>query len=272
MRLEPGQVAVVTGAASGIGRALADAFAARGLHIVAVDVEAEPLHAAAEGIRTATGVDVLDVALDVTDADALLRLRDAVLDRFGRVDVLCNNAGVVGPRVPTWEQRPEDWSWVVNVNLWGVVHGLAAFLPVMIDIGRGHVVNTASIAGLVPVRGGGRAPYAASKYAVVGLSETLQVELAEHAPDVHVTVLCPGPVATRILEAERNRPTSLQPPAVPDAPLPQAFTTGWPSMSPSVVAAQVLDAIETERLFVVPSPETVEDIRARTARLDADLP
>jgi NAD(P)-dependent dehydrogenase (short-subunit alcohol dehydrogenase family) len=272
MRLEPGQVAVVTGAASGIGRALADAFAARGLHIVAVDVEAEPLRVAADEIRVANAIEVLDVAVDVTDAGALLRLRDVVLDRFGRVDVLCNNAGVVGPRVPTWEQRPEDWTWVVDVNLWGVVHGLAAFLPGMVDAGRGHVVNTASVAGLVPVRGGGRAPYAASKYAVVGVTENLQIELAEHAPDVHVTVLCPGPVATRILEAERNRPASLQTPAVSEAPVPQAFTTGWPSMPPDVVAQQVLDAIEANRLFVVPSPETVQDIRERTERLYADLP
>jgi NAD(P)-dependent dehydrogenase (short-subunit alcohol dehydrogenase family) len=272
MRLEPGQVAVVTGAASGIGRALAEAFAARGLHIVAVDVEAEPLAAAAEEIRTAFGVEVLDVVVDVTDAEALLRLRDDVLDRFGRVDVLCNNAGVVGPRVPTWQQRREDWTWVVDVNLWGVVHGLAAFLPAMVEAGCGYVVNTASIAGLTPVPGGGRAPYAATKYAVVGLSETLQVELAEHAPGVHVTVLCPGPVATRILEAERNRPAALQMPAVPEAPVPQAFTSRWPSMSPDVVAQQVLDAIEADRLFVVPSSETVQDIRERTARLYADLP
>jgi NAD(P)-dependent dehydrogenase (short-subunit alcohol dehydrogenase family) len=272
MRLEPGQVAVVTGGASGIGRALADAFASRSLHVVVTDVEVEPLRVAAEEIRAANDVDVLDVAVDVTDADAVLRLRDAVLDRFGRVDVLCNNAGVVGPRVPTWQQRPEDWTWVVDVNLWGVVHGLAAFLPAMVEAGRGHIVNTASIAGLTPVPGGGRAPYAASKYAVVGLSETLHVELAEHAPALHVTVLCPGPVATRILEAERNRPASLQVPVLEKASAPQAFASRWPSMAPAEVAQQVLDAIEAEQLFVVPSPETVEDIRARTARLDADLP
>ena len=272
MRLEPGQVAVVTGAASGIGRALGDAFASRSLHVAVVDVEVEPLRVAAEEIRSANDVDVLDVAVDVTDADAVLRLRDAVLDRFGRVDVLCNNAGVVGPRVPTWQQRPEDWTWVVDVNLWGVVHGLAAFLPLLVEANHGHVVNTASIAGLVPVPGGGNAPYAASKYAVVGLTETLAIELAEHAPGVHATVLCPGPVATRIYEAERNRPAALRGSGAAPEPLAPGFAHGWPSMPPSVVAEQVLDAIEKERLFLVPTPETVEDIRARTARLDADLP
>jgi NAD(P)-dependent dehydrogenase (short-subunit alcohol dehydrogenase family) len=187
--------------------------------------------------------------------------------------VLCNNAGVVGPRVPTWQHRLEDWTWVVDVNLWGVVHGLAAFLPVLVEAGRGHIVNTASIAGLVPVPGGGNAPYAATKYAVVGLTETLQVELAEHAPGVHVTVLCPGPVATRIFEAERNRPAALRVPAgTSPPPLPPAFAHRWPSMQPSDVAALVLDAIEADQLFVVPSPETVQDIRERTARLYADLP
>jgi NAD(P)-dependent dehydrogenase (short-subunit alcohol dehydrogenase family) len=271
MRLEPGQVAVVTGAASGIGRALADAFAARSLHVVLADVEAESLRAAADEIRAANDVSVLDAIIDVTNAEAVLRLRDVVLDRFGRVDVLCNNAGVVGPRVPTWQHRLEDWTWVVDVNLWGVVHGLAAFLPVMVEAGRGHVVNTASIAGLVPVPGGGNAPYAATKYAVVGLTETLQGELAEHAPGVHVTVLCPGPVTTRIHDAERNRPAALRGSGDAPAPLPPAFAHRWPSMPPAVVAEQVLDAIESERLFVVPSPGTVEDIRLRMARLDADL-
>jgi NAD(P)-dependent dehydrogenase (short-subunit alcohol dehydrogenase family) len=269
MRLEPGQVAVVTGAASGIGRALADAFAARSLHVVAADVERAALEAAAAEIR-GTGAEVLAVPVDVTDAAALLRLRDVVLDRFGRVDVLCNNAGVVGPRVPTWQHRLEDWTWVVDVNLWGVVHGLAAFLPVMVEASRGHIVNTASIAGLVPVRG--NAPYAATKYAVVGLTETLQVELAEHAPDVHVTVLCPGPVATRIFEAERNRPAALRVPAGTSPPLPAAFAHQWPSMPPTDVAMQVLRGIEADQLFVVPSRETVQDIRERTARLYADLP
>jgi NAD(P)-dependent dehydrogenase (short-subunit alcohol dehydrogenase family) len=269
MRLEPGQVAVVTGAASGIGRALADAFAARSLHVVAADVERAALEAAADEIR-GTGAEVLAVPVDVTDAAALLRLRDEVLDRFGRVDVLCNNAGVVGPRVPTWEHRLEDWTWVVDVNLWGVVHGLAAFLPVMVEAGRGHIVNTASIAGLVPVRG--NAPYAATKYAVVGLTETLQVELAEQAPGVHVTVLCPGPVATRIFEAERNRPAALRVPGPAATPVPPAFAHRWPSIPPSVVAEQVLDAIEADRLFVVSSPHTVPDIRQRIARLYADLP
>lgn len=272
MRLEAGQVAVVTGAASGIGQALAHAFAARSLHVVAADVERQPLDSTADGIRASAAADVLAAPLDVTDAAAMLRLRDVVLDRFGRVDVLCNNAGVVGPSIPTWQQRPEDWRWVVDVNLWGVVHGLAAFLPVMIEAGHGHVVNTASIAGLTPVPGGGNAPYAATKYAVVGLSETLAVELAEHAPGIHVTIVCPGPVTTRIRDAERNRPAALRVPAATAPPVPPVFAHRWPPIEPAVVAEQVLHAIEIEQLFLLPSPGTADDVRERTTRLYADLP
>ena len=272
MRLEPGQVAVVTGAASGIGHALAHAFAARKLRVVAADVEPQPLLEAADDISASTGGEVLSAPVDVADAAQMLDLRDVVLERFGRVDVLCNNAGVVGPRVPTWQQRPEDWAWTVNVNLWGVVNGLAAFLPMMVEAGRGHIVNTASIAGLAPVPGGGNAPYAATKYAVVGLSETLQVELADHAPGVHVTVVCPGPVTTRIRESERNRPATLRTRGDAGPPLPPVFANRWPPIQPADVAAQVLDAIEADRLFLLPSPGTATDVRERTARLHAQLP
>jgi NAD(P)-dependent dehydrogenase (short-subunit alcohol dehydrogenase family) len=270
MRLEPGQVAVVTGAASGIGHALATAFAQRGLSIVALDVEPGPLAAVADELRAA-GTPVHASQCDVTDADRFLQLRTEVLEQFGRVDVLCNNAGVVGPWLRTWEQRRQDWRWVIDVNLWGVINGLSAFLPAIVAAGRGHVVNVASIAGLAPVRRGRNAPYAASKYAVVGLSETLAVELMEHAPGVGVTVVCPGPVATRIREAERNRPAALR---GEDLPADDAAPFLSPSerIGASDVAAQVLDAIEANRLFLLPSPGTADGVRARNARLAADLP
>jgi NAD(P)-dependent dehydrogenase (short-subunit alcohol dehydrogenase family) len=261
MRLEPGQVAVVTGAGSGIGRALADAFVARGLQVAALDVEPKALDDLPETIHTAV--------CNVTDADRFIEIRDEVLERYGRVDVLCNNAGVVGPRVPTWEQERPDWRWVLDVNLWGVVNGLAAFLPTLVAAGQGHVVNVASIAGLAPVRGGGNAPYAASKYAVVGLSETLAVELGERAPGVGVTVVCPGPGATRIREAERNRPAALQRAAPAATP---TFDNTAARISAADVAGKVLDAIERRQLFLLPNKETADEVRERTDRLFADLP
>jgi NAD(P)-dependent dehydrogenase (short-subunit alcohol dehydrogenase family) len=269
MKLEPGQTAVITGAASGIGRALAHAFGRRGLNVVALDIEAGPLEEAARELA-AGGVTVLPQRCDVTDPDGFLAIRDRVLDRFGQVDVLCNNAGVVGPRRPAWEQRPQDWQWIVDVNLYGVVNGLAAFLPGIVAAGRGHVVNVSSISGLAPISGGGNAPYAASKYAVVGLSETLALELAQRDLDIGVTIVCPGRVATRIREAERNRPAALQNPDYDGRPA--QFGDSVRSADPGRVAAQVLDAIEAGRLFLLPGFDVAAGVRARTARLAACLP
>jgi NAD(P)-dependent dehydrogenase (short-subunit alcohol dehydrogenase family) len=269
MKLESGQTAVVTGAGSGIGRALAHAFGRRGLNVVALDIEAGPLDTVARELA-ADGVTALPQRCDVTDPDRFLALRDRVLDRFGRVDVLCNNAGVVGPRRPAWEQRLQDWQWMVDVNLYGVVNGLAAFLPGMVAAGRGHIVNVSSISGLAPIPGGGNAPYAASKYAVVGLTETLALELADRGLDIGVTVVCPGRVATRIREAERNRPAALQDPDYDGRPA--QFDGSTPAAAPEEVAAQVLGAIEAGRLFLLPGLDVAADVRARTARLAACLP
>jgi NAD(P)-dependent dehydrogenase (short-subunit alcohol dehydrogenase family) len=268
MNLDAGQVAVVTGAASGIGRALAHALAARGLSIVALDVEEPPLATVADELR-ARGAPVLARRCDVTDAAGFMDIRDEVRERFGRVDVLCNNAGVVGPRRPTWEQRPQDWQWIVDVNLYGVVNGLAAFLPGMVAAGRGHIVNVASISGLAPIPDGGNAPYAASKYAVVGLSETLALELAERAPGIGVTVVCPGRVSTRIREAERNRPAALRDRDHDGRPAQFADTN---STAPEEAARQILAAVEHGRLFVLPGYGTAEAVRSRNERLAADLP
>ena len=189
MRLEAGQVAVVTGAASGIGRGLAEGFLRRGLAVAAADVEAEALDQAVS--EMAAGGRVIGQVTDVRDPDALLRLAARTLDDLGRVDVVCNNAGIVTPRLPVWEQSSEDWRWTLEVNLLGVVNGIRAFVPHLIRQGSGHVVNTASIAGLAPIPGGGNGAYTASKHAVVGLSETLVEELATVGVEVGVTVLCP---------------------------------------------------------------------------------
>lgn len=270
MRLEAGQVAVVTGAASGIGRGLAEGFLRRGLAVVAADVEADSLHQAVS--EMATSGRVIGQVTDVRDPDALQRLAARTLDDLGRVDVVCNNAGIVTPRLPVWEQSPEDWRWTIEVNLLGVVNGIRAFVPHLIRQGSGHVVNTASIAGLAPIPGGGNGAYTASKHAVVGLSETLVEELATVGVEVGVTVLCPGPVPSRIHSAERNRPADLVAVAASGSSLPPPdFQLTLEPVDAASVAEQVCAAIETGRRYVLPGPGTPEMARARIDGVLADL-
>ena len=268
MRLEAGQVAVVTGAASGIGRGLAEAFLRRGLSVVAADVEAGALEEAVGELAAAGRV--VGQVTDVRDPDALQRLAVRTLDELGRVDVVCNNAGVVTTRSPMWEQSPEDWRWTLDVNLLGVVNGIRAFVPHLVRQGHGHVVNTASIAGLAPIPGGGNGAYTASKHAVVGLSETLSVELAAVGADVGVTVLCPGPVPSRIHTAARNRPSELTAVAEPSGSLPDFRLTLEP-VSASAVAEQVCVAVESRTFYVLPGPGTARMARQRLDRVLADL-
>ena len=202
----PGKVAVVTGAASGIGRALAETFAREGSAVVVADLEGEHAEAVAAAIRDAGG-DALAVAVDVSDVAAVERLAATTVDRYGRVDVLCNNAGVSTFNLMR-DQTLDDWKWVVDVNFWGVVHGIHTFLPIMREQGTpGHVVNTASIGGLLS----GTAfigPYCATKAAVVSISETLLQELAVDQTPIGVSVLCPSSVDTKVMESERNRPSA----------------------------------------------------------------
>lgn len=200
-----GKVAVVTGGASGIGHAMAGRFAREGMKLVLVDVEAGALAEAVQGFE-AVGVEVLAQQLDVSDAAKMDALADATLERFGAVHVLCNNAGV-GSGGPMWELTTEDWEFAMRPNLWGVIHGVRVFTKHMISQDEGHIVNTASMAGLVSVPGMG--PYNVTKHAVVTLSETLHHELAAQGSKVGVSVLCPGHVNTRIWESERNRPEEL---------------------------------------------------------------
>lgn len=270
MMLETGQVAVVTGAASGIGRALAEAFAARGLTVIAVDVETQAL-AAAVSEMTAAGLAVTGHVVDVRQAEGLELLAVEVIDRHGRVDVLCNNAGVVTPRLPVWQQSFGDLRWTTEVNLYGVHNGIRAFVPQMVAAGRGHVVNTASLAGVSTIPGGGNGVYSASKHAVVGLSETLAVELAGVAPEVGVTVLCPGPVPSRIHDAARNRPHDLGPAAIAAPPGQPNFGLALESIPATRVARQVLAAIEDRRMYLVTSPDIAAMARDRVETLLAQL-
>src|SRR5436853_5069051 len=195
-----GRVAVVTGAASGIGRALAEAFAGAGSAVVVADLDGAEAELVAAGIRAAGG-DAEAVTVDVTDAAAVEKLAATTVERYGRVDVLCNNAGVSTFNLLR-DQTLDDWRWVFAVNLWGVIHGLHSFVPIMRSQGtRAHIVNTASIAGLLS----GVAfigPYDATKVAVVSISETLAQELAIDQIPIGVSVLCPSSVDTRVMESE----------------------------------------------------------------------
>jgi NAD(P)-dependent dehydrogenase (short-subunit alcohol dehydrogenase family) len=210
----------------------------------------------------AAGSDGLAIRTNVAERADVDRLAERVFERYGAVHVLCNNAGVVvhgGLEAATWE----DWQWVLGVNLWGVVHGLLAFLPRMIARGEGgHVVNTASMAGLIASRGLG--VYNTSKYAVVGLSETLAKDLRPHG--IGVTVVCPMGVATRIRAADRNRPAPLRRAAgAPDA---EEVTLIGRTLEPEDVARRTLEAVRAGELYVITHDEGLEPLRRRFRRLE----
>jgi len=199
-----GKTAVITGGASGIGLATAIQFSKAGAKIVLGDIEDGPLHTQVEEMRS-HGATVIGVHCDVAKESDVEGLRDAALKEFGAVHVIFNNAGVAGGS--TIGTPKKIWDWVMSVNLDGVVNGMNAFIPLFLEQNEGHVVNTASEAGLVGVAGMG--PYNASKFAVVGISESLFHELANTGKNVHVSVLCPNFVRTRIFESERNMPKEL---------------------------------------------------------------
>jgi NAD(P)-dependent dehydrogenase (short-subunit alcohol dehydrogenase family) len=254
------KVAVVTGGASGIGRALAQGLAGEGMRVVVADLDEAGLAATVQAIQ-AKGGEALAVRTDVTQPSEVQSLADQALHAFQRVHVLCNNAGVA-----LWggleHATLRDWQWVMGVNLWGVVHGLQAFVPRMIAQREGgHILNTASMAGLIASQGLGI--YNASKYAVVGLSETLAKDLRPYG--IGVSVLCPMGVATQIRASERSRPTHLR---------NEAPAQGEPveligrTLSAETVAAMAIDAIRQNQLYVVTHEEGLEPLRRRFQRLE----
>ncbi|MDJ0800812.1 MAG: SDR family NAD(P)-dependent oxidoreductase [Calothrix sp. MO_167.B12] len=261
------KVAVVTGAASGIGRAIATHCVSVGMKLVLADIEEEALLSAEAELKSAGGR-VISVVTDVSQRNDIELLAQKTLEAFGVVHLLCNNAGVAAG-LTAWETTFKEWKWTLGVNLWGVIHGIQTFVPIMLeqDI-ESYIVNTASLAGLLSYFPS--VAYHASKHAVIAISEKLYYDLGENGGKISVSVLCPGMVRTRIMEAERNRPVELQE-DTPDraiAPemeitlkeLRQAVETG---MSPDEVADQMFRSIMEKRFYILTHPEAIPLVQAR---------
>ncbi|MEM8563849.1 MAG: SDR family NAD(P)-dependent oxidoreductase [Pseudomonadota bacterium] len=262
-----GKTAVITGAASGIGFALAEKFAASGMQVVLSDVQKDALQRAAEAL-TERGAIVKPIITDVMSIESVMSLERAAVSRFGPIHVLCNNAGVASATsqlgVPVWEQPIKDWDWVLGVNFYGVLHGLRAFVPGMLTHGEsGHILNTASLAGLLA--GGGS--YNASKHTLISLSETLYFDLKNANANIRASVLCPSLVRTEFFSAERNRPTTLQSdiaaPAEPEGmadllAILQANATG-----PEEIAAAAVEGMKNNDFYILPNPAWDQFVRER---------
>ena len=266
MKIEQGDVAVVTGAASGIGFALAEHFAKAGCNIVAADVDQRALDEATTSLGH-HGTEVIGVRTDVSKDGEVHHLAQETLDRFGGVHIVCNNAGVTA-RTDPWIGPITAWEWVFGVNVWGVVHGVRAFLPHLVLGGRGHIVNTASLAGILP---GFDPIYDATKHAVVALSEDLYQNLRVAGMPVGISVLCPGWVSTNIVDADRNWPTEL-------GPLPEQRAGGEVALAhlrraidegttPAAVADLVATCVEEERFWVFPHADWMLIAIDRWARI-----
>jgi NAD(P)-dependent dehydrogenase (short-subunit alcohol dehydrogenase family) len=248
-----------------MGRAFAERFAQAGMNVVLADVEEPRLDDAVAAIR-ATGAQAIGVPTDVTDGAAVDRLRDAAIAEFDHVHVLCNNAGVAGGPASGGEWVLEnEWRWVLEVNLWGVIHGHRSFLPHMVAAGEGHIVNTASMAGLFP----GHSAYSASKWAVVGITEGLFQTMRMRGTGVGVSCLCPGWVNTEIDRSERNRPEWAAPrldvEATADEEAARAFVSDQlrSGMEPAAVAELVHDAIIADRFWVFTDDQMVQSLAVR---------
>ncbi|MEM7017223.1 MAG: SDR family NAD(P)-dependent oxidoreductase [Pseudomonadota bacterium] len=258
-----GKTAFITGAASGIGYAMAETFAKAGMRIILADMEASALDTAYNRLNKA-GFDVAAIQVDVTDRHAMAKARDDALTQYDAIHLLCNNAGV-NAAGPLDKVSYNDWDWVLGVNLGGVVNGLMTFLPELKRHGTdAHIVNTASVGGLIGMANIG--VYNASKFAVVGLSEALRIDMLPY--DVGVSVLCPGVVRTSLGTSERNRPGHLRDAELSKSTNSNALETGT---DPLVIAADVLAAVKEKRFFITTHPEFQEFIAARNATLDASF-
>ncbi len=274
-RLE-GRVAVVTGGAGGLGRAMGERFAHAGMRVVLADVQPEPLQATVAVLRDA-GHDVIGVPCDVSEWSSVEELRDAALSAFGAVHVVCNNAGIgAGAEGPMWEHELNDWRWAMGVNVWGVIHGINAFVPVMIEQGdEGHVVNTSSgNGGVAPLAS--TPQYAATKAAVVTITECLYAQLKDRGTRLSASVLFPGPhiLRTGLFESWRSRPerwAKEKPRQTPYTTVEQleaqmrAAGVTIDYTEPEEVAERVVDALLADRFWIhAPSGSGDDKLRART--------
>lgn len=270
-----GKTAVITGGASGIGKAIASRCCAEGMRVVLADVEQAALEATSDELAQGRG-NVIGIVTDVSRPEEIDRLAAKTLERFGGVDLLFNNAGV-GAGTTVWESTLEDWKWVIGVNLWGVIHGVRTFVPIMLKQNRpAHIINTASIAGLV--RGHHSASYATTKHAVVALTEQLALEFERIGAPIKASVLCPSWVNTRINESGRNRPSDLRNQTTP--PPTREMLKGWERIQeamkratpPAAIADAVFDeGIHGGKLYIIPHKETAEYIKKRFDRIMKDV-
>ena len=265
-----GKVAAVTGAASGLGRSMALAFAAEGMDLALADVDEVNLSSVQDEVL-AKGVRAITLKVDVANAQQLEGFRDQTLTRLGGVHVVCNNAGV-SPLGAVWENTPADWQWILGVNLWGVIHGVRAFTPHLLEQDEGHIVNTASVAGLISPPGSGA--YNVTKHGVVALSESLYHDLRERNSRVGVSVLCPAYVPTGIVDSERSRPKDLptstksKDTLAREAMLRKAVSSG--KVSADQVAQAVVAAIKEERFYILTHPRIKGAIQARMEDILSD--
>jgi NAD(P)-dependent dehydrogenase (short-subunit alcohol dehydrogenase family) len=264
-----GKVAVITGAASGIGRAIAERCVNEGMSVVLADVDEADLAEAETELKAAGGA-VLAVRTDVSKRSDVEQLAHKAFNAFGQVHLLFNNAGV-GAGGAAWEATWNDWEWVIGVNLWGVIHGVKVFTPLMLAQNTEcHIINTSSAAGLAV--GGLSAPYSVTKHGVVALSESLYLTFQQRNSLVKVSVLCPGMVRTNIGNADRHRPAELRNEPVPMTPELQAGLAAFKAaleagMPPLQVADAVFDAIRKEQFYILTDPDWTEVIQLRTDNL-----
>ncbi len=262
-----GGTAVVTGGASGLGLAMATRFAEAGMNIVLGDIEAEPL-AMAEASIAAKGVKVMPVRTDVAKSEDVEALAVKSYERFGKVNIICNNAGIGGSPGAMWELSEQDWKWVIDVDLWSVIHGVRSFVPRMIASGEeAHVVNTASVAGLVSGAVGG--PYTVAKFGVVALSEQLYYELGRTGHNIGVSVLCPGFVNTNIYDSGRNRQAEYgdsENTPTPEGEQRRAMLNAMRNtmMQPAEIGELVFEAVSSRNLYIIPTGSEALDNGVRT--------
>jgi NAD(P)-dependent dehydrogenase (short-subunit alcohol dehydrogenase family) len=259
-----GTVAVVTGAASGIGLATATRFAREGMRVVLADIECDPLDAAVSKLQ-GQGHEVVGVPTDVSQWDAIQHLADRALGAFGQVNVVHNNAGVVRAG-RLGELSIADWEWVLGVDLWSVIYGVKTFLPLIREAGEGHIVNTASSSGLQSAPDIG--PYNVAKFGVVALSETLQLELIAEDSAIRASVLCPGAIATRITESERNRPDAGEDTETNRRFHSFASKIVREGLSPESVAEQVVHAIRAQEFWILTHADWIDVLRKRVEGME----